>query len=46
MLTRPQISIVSALMENGNIMDFIMASPKYNRLRLVSEGIIFVWLPN
>lgn len=37
MFTPPLISIVSARMENGNIMDFIKANQKYNRLRLVRE---------
>ena len=37
MFTPPLISIVSALMENGNIMDFIKKNQTYNRLSLVSE---------
>ena len=32
------ISIVSALMENGNIMNFIKANQRYNRMSLVSKG--------
>ena len=32
------VSIVSALMENGNIMGFIKANQRYNRLSLVSKG--------
>ena len=37
--TPPLISTVSALMQYGNIMDFIKTNQTYNRLRLVSERI-------
>ena len=36
--TPPPVSIVSELMDNGNIMEFIKTNQKYNRLRLVSKG--------
>ncbi|KAF9648298.1 kinase-like protein [Thelephora ganbajun] len=39
MYTPPLISIVSARMENGNIMDFIKAHQKYNRLRLLADAV-------
>lgn len=39
MFTPPLISIVSALMEYGNIMDFIKKNQTYNRLSLVSERV-------
>jgi len=36
----PELAIVSDLMENGNIMEFVNKHPRYNRLRLVSNGWI------
>ena len=36
--TSLSVSIVSALMENGNIMGFIKANQSYNRPSLVSKG--------
>ena len=33
----PQLAIVSDLMENGTIMDFIANRPRHNRLHLVSN---------
>jgi len=37
----PELAIVSDLMENGNIMEFVNNHPRYNRLRLVSNGGIY-----
>lgn len=37
MFTPPQVSIVSARMEYGTIMDFTQSHREYNRLSLVSE---------
>ena len=37
-LEPPLLSIISDRMENGSIMNFIKLHPKFNRLRLVSEG--------
>jgi len=34
----PELAIVSDLMGNGNIMEFINKHPRYNRLHLVSDG--------
>jgi len=33
----PDLAIVSDLMENGNVMEFISKNPRHNRLRLVSD---------
>jgi len=38
----PPVSIVSELMDNGNIMEFIKINQKYNRLRLVSKGRVSI----
>jgi len=43
-LEPPLFSIISERMENGNIMDFIRVHPNHNRLRLVSEGRVYVLL--
>ena len=41
-LKPPLFSIISERMENGNVMNFIKTHPNYNRLRLVSEGRVFI----